>query len=374
MAHAYTPGLKVTEQTVIHKTRRLPLLGEVLVKEGDLVTPEMVVATTNIPGNPQTINVANQLGIEAEDVEGVMVKKQGDQIKKGDRIAYYKAFFGLMKKEVLSPIDGYVEMVSPVTGQVALREPPIPVQIEAYVKGRVSSVIPKEGVVIETKGAFIQGIFGVGGEVQGVIKCLAKSQDYVLDAADIKPEHKGCIVVGGSLVTGAALKKCAEYGVKGAVAGGIVDTDLISYLGYDIGVAITGHEDVPTTVIITEGFGKITMAAKTYNLLRDLDGWVASINGATQIRAGVMRPEIIVPDYVPKHKAVDAAAYAEGMVPGTPIRIIREPYFGLVAEVVELPPELQMIDTESHVRILKAKLASGEIVTIPRANVEIIEG
>ena len=374
MAHAYTPGLKVTEQTLVHKIRRLPLLGEVLVQEGDLVTPEMVVATTNIPGNPQTINIANQLGIEAEDVEGVMLKKAGDPVKKGDRIAFYKAFFGLMKKEVLSPIDGSVEMVSPVTGQVALREPPIPVQIEAYIKGRVSSVIPREGVVIETKGAFIQGIFGVGGEVQGVIKCLAKTQDHVLDAADIKPEHKGCIVVGGSLVTGAALKKCAEYGVKGAVAGGIVDTDLIAYLGYDIGVAITGHEDVPTTVIITEGFGKITMAAKTYNLLRDLDGWVASINGATQIRAGVMRPEIIVPDYVPKHKAVDDAAYAEGMVPGTPIRIIREPYFGMVAEVLELPPELEIIDTESKVRILKAKLASGEIVTIPRANVEIIEG
>jgi len=65
---------------------------------------------------------------------------------------------------------------------------------------------------------------------------------------------------------------------------------------------------------------------------------------------------------------------SEGLVPGTPLRIIREPYFGAIAEVVDLPPDLQVIDTEAHVRVLRAKLVdSGEIVTVPRANVEIIE-
>jgi len=60
-------------------------------------------------------------------------------------------------------------------------------------------------------------------------------------------------------------------------------------------------------------------------------------------------------------------------VPGTPIRIIREPYFGKLAEVVDLPPELQVIETEAKVRILRAKITDGTIVTVPRANVEIIE-
>ena len=31
MAHAYTPGLRVTRQAVIRKQRRLPLKGQVLV-------------------------------------------------------------------------------------------------------------------------------------------------------------------------------------------------------------------------------------------------------------------------------------------------------------------------------------------------------
>jgi len=156
------------------------------------------------------------------------------------------------------------------------------------------------------------------------------------------------------------------------VVGGISDTDLIAYLGHDIGGAITGHEDVPVTVISTEGFGKMRMADRTFQLFKAISGFKASINGATQIRAGVMRPEIIVPGFQATEQLVEHDL-SEGLVPGTPLRIIREPYFGQLAEVVDLPPELQVIETEAKVRILRAKLQDGTIVTIPRANVEIIE-
>ncbi|HHY75306.1 MAG TPA: hypothetical protein GX500_00815 [Firmicutes bacterium] len=372
MAHAYTPGLKVTERAVIRKTRRLPLLGEVLVEKGAAVSPDTIVARTNIPGNPQTVNVANALGVEPEDIVDFMKVKQGDSIKKGDILAEYKSFFGLFKHTVTSPVDGIVEMISTVTGQVTLREPPIPIQVDAYIDGVVEEVLPREGVIIRTEGAFIQGIFGVGGETQGVIRVAVEGPDDVLDAPQIRPDDCGKIIVGGSLVTAAAIKKAAEIGSRGIVAGGIIDSDLIEYLGFDIGVAITGHEDVPVTVIITEGFGRMRMANRTFELLKRLEGFTASINGATQIRAGVMRPEIIVPGYQAQG-VTQEQDLSQGLVPGTPIRIIREPYFGKLAEVVDLPPELQVIETEAKVRILRAKLTDGTIVTVPRANVEIIE-
>ena len=41
-------------------------------------------------------------------------------------MAEYRSFFGLFKHTVTSPVDGVVEMVSTVTGQVTLRQPPIP--------------------------------------------------------------------------------------------------------------------------------------------------------------------------------------------------------------------------------------------------------
>lgn len=373
MAHAYTPGLKVTERSVVRKTRRLPILGEVLVEKGKAVSPDTVVAQTNIPGNPMTVNVANILSVEPEDIGEFMKKREHDAVKKGDVLAEYKSFFGLFKHRVPSPVDGTVEMISTVTGQVTLREPPIPVEVDAYLDGVVEDVLPREGVIIRTEGAFIQGIFGVGGETQGVIRVAVNGPDDVLDENCLVNGDKGKIVVGGSLVTLGAIKKAEQVGTVGLVAGGIIDTDLVGYLGHDIGVAITGHEDIPLTIIITEGFGEMRMANRTFELFKNLSGLKASINGATQIRAGVMRPEIIVPGYEPKGKAVEQDL-SEGLIPGTPLRIIREPYFGLLAEVVDLPPELRIIETEARVRILRARLQdSGQIVIIPRANVEIIE-
>ena len=104
----------------------------------------------------------------------------------------------------------------------------------------------------------------------------------------------------------------------------------------------------------------------------------ASINGATQIRAGVMRPEIIVPrpeltTKEPGDLQEKKEFLKQGLLPGTPIRIIREPYFGALGVVSKLPVPLKKIETESDVRVLEAELEDGKQVIIPRANVEIIE-
>jgi len=57
---------------------------------------------------------------------------------------------------------------------------------------------------------------------------------------------------------------------------------------------------------------------------------------------------------------------------GTPIRVIREPYFGQLGKVTELPSQLQVVGSGAEVRVLRARLEGGEEVTVPRANVEII--
>ena len=373
MAAAYVPGLKVAARMQVRKVRRLPLLGDLLVKQGQSVRPEDVVARAMLPGNPQTVNIAHLLGVDAGSVPGAMVKKVGDEVAVGDIIAQARGMFGLGRRELKSPAAGRLELISNVTGQITLREPPIPIEVSAYISGRVVEVMPREGAVIETVGALIQGIFGVGGERRGEIAIAATGPDQVMDASAFDPSHAGKVVVGGSLVTGAALRRAAEVKVAAVVAGGVVDTDLIAYIGHDLGVAITGQEAVPFTLILTEGFGAIPMADRTWSLFGRLKGRMASVNGATQIRAGVMRPEVIVAESGAAASAAPEEA-AAALEVGTLVRLIREPYFGQLAEVVELPPELLEIETEAHVRVLRAKLRGQDrVLTIPRANVEILE-
>ncbi|MEO0258456.1 MAG: hypothetical protein ABIM32_03365 [candidate division WOR-3 bacterium] len=374
MAHAYTPGLKVTRKTILRKERRLPLPGEVIVKVGDKVKAEDIVAKTELPGNVQPINVAGLLSIAPQEIESVMLKKVNDFVKKGEPIAESKSFFGLFKNSVTSPVDGIIESISNITGQVILREPPIPITVNAYIDGEVKEVIPNEGVVVETVASFIQGIFGIGGETIGEIYVAASTPDEELTEEKIKEEMKGKIVVGGSFVTAAALRKAVSYGVKGIVVGAIDDKNLKEFLGYDIGVAITGNEQKGITLMITEGFGKLAMAKRTFELFKELNGKKASMNGATQIRAGVIRPEVIVALEGETYEAKEEAEeLKEGLVVGTMVRVIREPYFGKIGKVTALPPELRVIETEAKVRVLEIEFDDGTKVIVPRANVEIIE-
>jgi hypothetical protein len=299
--------------------------------------------------------------------------KVGDKVVKGDPIAESKGFFGLGKTTVLSDYDGTIESLSEATGTLLVREAPTPVEITAYMRGKVIDVIPDEGAIIETRGGIVQGIFGVGGERLGEIRVAVGSADEVLDVSHIQNGDAGKVLVGGAGVTLEAIQKAAEKGIVGIVTGAVRDVDLTKYLGYDIGVAITGQENIPLTIIATEGFGRLSMAQRTFELFKSLEGKQASVNGATQIRAGVIRPEVIVPN----PDAVGDAPKAEsgGMLDvGSQIRVIREPYFGGIGTVTELPAELQTVESGTEVRVLKAKLQDGRDVMVPRANVEIIAG
>ena len=377
MSGAYTPGLTVSARTTIIKTRRLPLKGTVLSTTGTWVAPADKVARAELPGIMQPIKVASKLGIEPSEVPALLTVKVGDKVNRGDIVAITKGMWGLFKSECKSTTTGTVELISNITGNVGIREAPTPIEVDAYIPGKIIEVLDGEGVVIEAHGALIQGIFGIGGERRGEIMMITAGPDDPITADMITSAHAGKIIVGGSNLSGDALRKAHELGVTGIVVGGIVDKDLIDYLGYDIGVAITGHEDIPLTLVLTEGFGTIAMAGRTFNLLKSLTGKTASICGATQIRAGVIRPEVIVADDTENAggTAADEVVPSFSLEPGTNIRIIREPYFGLLSTVTALPHHLVVVGSGAEVRVLEAKLnTTGEIVTVPRANVEIVAG
>jgi hypothetical protein len=373
VAHAYTPGLRVTERAVLRRERRLPLQGDVVVGVGHHVAPDTVVARTELPGDVQIVNVAAQLSLDPAAVPAALLAPVGSAVRKGDAIAGGRSLFGLVKNTVHAPANGRIESVSPVSGQLILREPPVPVEVNAYVRGVVCDVLPGEGVVVETRGAFLQGIFGVGGETHGELAIATSGPEEELTEARLEPSHRGRVVVGGSRVSHGTLMRAKEIGVAAVVAGGLDDRDLRLLLGKDLGVAITGSEELGFTLVLTEGFGRIPMAARTWRLLTAHRGEHASVSGATQIRAGVMRPEIIIPG---EGSGLGSETdLSTGLEIGSLLRVIREPHFGRIGRVVDLPSELQPLETESGARVLVVEFADDAArAVVPRANVELISG
>ncbi len=372
MAHSYTPGLKVLNSSNIEKIRRLPIKGKVTRSVGDKLKPDDIVATTDLPGNVQIIKVASRLNIGPGDINDALKVSEGQKISKGDLLAQNQGLFGLFKSEVFSPIDGSIESISDVTGQLIMREAPIPVQVDAYMSGTVKNIIPDEGVVIEAHAAFIQGIFGIGGEARGNMEILVNERGAELTEDLLNESHKGKIVVGGGFISLSTFKKAMKLEVAGVVIGGFNYYDLEDILGYTLGVAITGSEEINTSLVVTEGYGNIKMGERTYDLLSNHDKDFVSINGATQIRAGVIRPEIVIPIKNKKITKKNKSNSDKGISEGSLVRVIRAPHFGSMGTVVDLPSKLQKMESETMVRVAEIKIDKRTLI-IPRSNLEMVE-
>ena len=372
MAHSYTPGLKVLKKTLFRKERILPLKGKVLVKKGDKLSSDTIVASTNLPGNVQMLKVNNILNIEPRDVVDCLVVKEGDSVKKGDMIAETAGIFGMFKSSVDCPVDGTIESISESTGRVIVREVPIPVEVDAYVSGTVDKVIEKEGIILKCDAAFIQGIFGIAGEKRGELVLVSNSCSDELTPDQITKEMAGKILIGGSFLSLEAYKKAMSCNVAAIVVGGFNYYDLKAVLGYDLGVAITGTEQLPTALILTEGYGSIPMSDATFDLLKNNHGNEASVNGATQIRAGVIRPEIVIPISSEFELEDFFSKEPEGIQEGSTVRVIRSPNFGKIGTVSSLPSELKKMESETMVRVAEISI-DGIDTLIPRANLEMVE-
>ena len=86
-----------------------------------------------------------------------------------------------------------------------------------------------------------------------------------------------------------------------------------------------------------------------------------------------MRPEIVIP--LPDATSTDETAQRVGggvLEVGSHVRLIRDPYFGILGTVAELPTQPQILESGSKARVLAVACESGEQVIVPRANVELV--
>ena len=321
---------------------------------------------------PVSFDAAFELGCKPRDLPKFMIKKIGDEVKRGQFIAKKGEAQAFFTKTARAPISGIIAEVNDQTGYVTIARPFKEVVVKGYITGTVKEVIPARGVIVEAPAVRLTGIFGVGRETHGDLKVLCQSPDQTLTEEMITPDCEGKILVGGAFATNEALKKAVEVGAKGVITGTASYLNIVRSLGVKLGVGITGQEDIPTTVILLEGFGHLAMHQEAFNVLKSLEGRHASINGATQIRAGAIRPEVIVPFPDWTGEILETKVIDEDLSVGQRIRVINAPYFGELGTIVAIPREPVLVETEAKVPVVEVELASsGQRVVVPRANVEV---
>ena len=283
------------ESVIVRKSKRLPSTGEVLVKKGDRVNPKTIIAKGEVRNpNLHEVRVDKKLGVDPENVRPYLLKHEGDKVKKDEVLALRRSIFG-KTKICRSPVDGTIEVFSATLGKLLIRGAPIPIEVRAHIPGKIVEIFEGEGATIECKAHVLEGTFGISGESEGELEICVQSPDEALTADNIEGSNIGKVIVGGSIATLEALRKASDVGVKGVIVGGVDEKDLTELLGYELGLGITGGEALGYTLILMEGFGPNPMEDQIFELLRSFRGKVACIDGATQIRARMQRPEIIIP-------------------------------------------------------------------------------
>jgi len=269
----------------ILRERCLPLSGEILVKPGDSVEPDTVIGYNS---SEECLHIL-RVEVDEDGAIAKLLRNVGDEVKRGEPVAYYMYFFGLGYKEYVSPVNGTFSSFESRSGTIVIREHSTPVR--AGMHATVREVIEGHSVVLEARGALVEGTAGWGDAAHGELMVLAGSPEQVLEQGQIGPHCRGKIIVAGSLADGRALLAAYRHGVRAVIAGGIGKAEgdefarLVADMSYEEYAArfytsgmdleaekYGGLDRVTMTVLATDGWGRTAMRAEAFALLKAHDG------------------------------------------------------------------------------------------------------
>lgn len=235
--------------------------------------------------------VGQRVGVWGRKLKRYLTHREGEFVEKGQMLAQRIEPGNISIAR--APMAGVITEINPEKGTVHLERDFKEVELHAGFFGRVSA-IDRHGIEITGLGRRVSGVCGMGGDSFGRLRVAVPDPRSELTAGLVLPDDADKILVGGSFVELEALEESAEVGVKGIIVGAADHHDLCTFLGEDFAVAITGREKTPFPVIITSEFGRAPMNEELFRFfLRQENAWT-HLNATTQIRAGVIRPEIIV--------------------------------------------------------------------------------
>ncbi|MDX9953669.1 MAG: hypothetical protein RBT75_06215 [Anaerolineae bacterium] len=349
----------VNPLTRIEVLRQLPQPGKVLVRENDLIESFQLVGEYTPPPEFAIINASRELAIPPKKIARYLDVKVGDTVEEGAVLA---SRGGMGGRSCRAPFSGVVTGFG--RGRLLLEAPSRPVQLNALLPGTVARVLPGEGAIIQAFGAFIQGVWGNGKEVFGVLRVSARNARQSLRAKKLDASLQGAIVVGGAGLDEEALAQAVEVQVGGIIVGGVSPQLMPRLL------------TVPFPVVVIDGVGKVSMSEVVFKLLRSLEGREAALSGQMSdlhrpvwSRLGnVERPYLAVPMPAQNAASIDRNA---PLTLGSRVRALRQPYTGMSGVVVEIPRGLALLETGARRPCVKVEFES-ETVLIPHANLELL--
>ncbi len=361
---AYIPQTShVTLFATLRRERLLPAPGEIIIDPGHRVEATEVVARAEIADFHRLIDLARALGVPKDKVAPHLVKQENDMVKKGEPIATRKVFLGLSNKSVPSPVDGRLVLFD--EGK-ALLAATTPFDLRAGLPGTVVTVIGSQGIVIETTGALVEGVWGNGQDDFSVLRLLSTTPDGALPAEQLELGMRGAVLAAGVLADLDILAKLAEIGVRGLILGR-VNTEALPVL-----------QKAPFPVLVTDGFGAGGFSLPVFNLLKGNAGREIWVNAHLADRYRGTRPEAILPLPSP-NEPPPPPIEGDALAVGKRVRVLRGVDLGRVGAVIGLSDKPMTLPSGLRSRVAAVTLEdepgarTRPTISVAFANLELLE-
>jgi hypothetical protein len=300
------------------------------------------------------LDVARGLGLEPEAADAALQRKPGDVLSEGDLIA---GPVGWAKRVVRAPRAGKVILAG--RGKILLEVESAPYELRAAYPGVVSAFIPERGVVLETFGALVQGVWGNGGIDSGLMRALINKPEDVLSADRVDVDLRGSVILGGYCGEARVLQNAADLPVRGLILASMAAT------------LLREATKMPYPIVVLEGFGLLPMNSISFKLLTSHDQREVTLIAVPFDPYSNSRPEIVIP--LPVNEPPSEPRSATTLTSGQRVRIGRAPYNSSTGTILAVRPGLDLLPNGVRTETAEVQLENGTTTILPLANLEVLE-
>jgi hypothetical protein len=231
-------------------------------------------------------------------------------------------------------------------------------ELRAGLPGTVVQVIQNRGVVIQSQGGLVQGVWGNGRIDSGLLVNLMQAPDTVLTPGRVDVSLRGSVILGGMIRNVETLQVLAELPARGLIASSIHPS------------LISKAREMRYPILVTDGIGSLPMNSAAYKLLSTNAKREVALNAEAFDRYTGARPEIVIP--LPTSSEPPVPNDMETFAPGMQVRMRRPPALGMIGSIVSIKPGLTTLPSGLRAQAAEVKLENNETVIVPLLNMEVV--
>jgi hypothetical protein len=346
----YTTFTQITPAIHLHRSRLLPVAGTVMVRLGQKVSADDVIAEATIPTHHELVDVMKLFGLSSSKAaEQVIQRKTGEILADQDIIAETG---GLFSRVIRTPVPG--KIISIREGQVLLETETRKIEILAHYAGVIGEIVPNRGAVIEITGSVIQGAWGNGKFSVGPLLCKAETPSSGLTSANLEITARGSIIASANCNDEKLFDMAASLPIAGLILGSMPALLIEKALAQ------------PYPIMLIEGFGKSGMNSAAFMYLTKYNNHEVTLNAGMDREAAEQQTEALISAAVESEIGRGQSRITSGQL----VRIHSAPFLGQSGTIEKALPGLTLLPNGLRVCAASVIMDNKERKTIPVNNLD----